>query len=27
LDQDKIVEKWPLNLSVTIIPVGSVFEN
>jgi zinc protease len=30
LDQDKIVEKWPLNLSaadVTVLPVGSVFEN
>ena len=30
LEEDKIVEKWPLNLSaadVTIIPVGSVFEN
>ena len=30
LDQDKIVEKWPLNLStadVTVLPVASVFEN
>jgi zinc protease len=30
LDEDKIVEKWPLHLSaadVTVIPVGSVFEN
>jgi zinc protease len=30
LDQDKTVEKWPLNLSaadVTVLAVGSVFEN
>ena len=30
LDEDKIVEKWPLNLTaadVTIVPVASVFEN
>jgi zinc protease len=30
LDQDKIVEKWPLHLSgadITIVPVGSLFEN
>jgi len=30
LDEDKIVEKWPLNLraaDITVVPVGSVFEN
>jgi zinc protease len=30
LDEDKIVEKWPLNLSaadVSVVPVDSVFEN
>jgi zinc protease len=30
LDQDKLVEKWPLNLSaadVTVVPVRSIFEN
>jgi zinc protease len=30
LDEDKIVEKWPLNLraaDITIVPVNSVFEN
>ena len=30
LDEDKIVEKWPLNLSaadITVVPVDSVFEN
>lgn len=30
LGQDKVVEKWPLNLTavdITIVPVGSVFEN
>jgi zinc protease len=30
LDEDKIVEKWPLNLraaDITVVPVASVFEN
>jgi zinc protease len=30
LDEDKIVEKWPLTLraiDITVVPVGSVFEN
>jgi len=30
LDEDKNVEKWPLNMSaadVTVVPVDSLFEN